>query len=431
MLGNLRNYLFIFFLALFACVIGMQPLRPAFSQDLQHTPIYLRASEVIPSQWLKGHNYMVREKITNDGVVSTYELETVYGPLIVESTVLLLKRIHELRALHKMEVLQEGDVFTDAAKEAAMGTFYTAKNLVIDPVRTMSEVGNGIGRFFKRLNFGTANDDPYRANALASALGQVAVKRELAYNFGVDPYSSYSPLQETLDSLAWTAVRGSLTVKTAFSVLAFIPGGIAVVASLTSSADSLRSLVRDKTPLELQEINARKLAEMGVSDSIAKIFLGNSSYNPSEQTLLVGELASMKSAKDRVMFIIAACYAKNEQMAVSMRAMAQIMSFYNEKVEPIRGFIKAGNLPLLEKADGTVVAIMPYDYLAWTQRFANMERDVSDALRRISGIREKELLTVGVMEPKTRNILEAKGWKIRERFAEATIQEIMAKNMKE
>jgi hypothetical protein len=330
-----------------------------------------------------------------------------------------------------MEVLQEGDVFTDAAKEAAMGTFYTAKNLVIDPVRTMSEVGNGIGRFFKRLNFGTANDDPYRANALASALGQVAVKRELAYNFGVDPYSSYSPLQETLDSLAWTAVRGSLTVKTAFSVLAFIPGGIAVVASLTSSADSLRSLVRDKTPLELQEINAQKLAEMGVSDSIAKIFLGNSSYNPSEQTLLVGELASMKSAKDRVMFIIAACYAKNEQMAVSMRAMAQIMSFYNEKVEPIRGFIKAGNLPLLEKADGTVVAIMPYDYLAWTQRFANMERDVSDTLRRISGIREKELLTVGVMEPKTRNILEAKGWKIRERFAEATIQEIMAKNMKE
>ena len=131
---------------------------------------------------------MVREKITNDGVVSTYELETVYGPLIVESTVLLLKRIHELRALHKMEVLQEGDVFTDAAKEAAMGTFYTAKNLVIDPVRTMSEVGNGIGRFFKRLNFGTANDDPYRANALASALGQVAVKREIAYNFGVDPY---------------------------------------------------------------------------------------------------------------------------------------------------------------------------------------------------------------------------------------------------
>lgn len=431
MLSNSKNDLFRVFLVLFTCTIGTQLVRPAFSEDFQSIPIILKATEVIPRQLLRDHNYTVKEKITNDGVVSTYELETVYGPLMVENTVLLMKRIHELRALHKMEELQDSDVFAGAAKGAATGTFYTAKNLVVDPIGTVSEVGSGIGRFFKRISSGTLSNDPFQASTLASALGQVAMKRELAYKFGVDPYSSYRPLQETLDALAWTATHGSLTVKAFFSVLAVIPGGIAAVASLTSTADSLRSLVRDKTPSELQEINAGKLSAMGVSDSIAKIFLGNSSYNPSEQTLLVGELANIKAAKDRVMFIVAACYAKSEETAILMRVMAQLMGFYNERVEPIQGFIKADSLPLFEKVDGTVVAILPHDHLAWTQRFANMERTISDAIRRMSGIKGKELLVIGVIEPKARRFLEKRGWKVKEKFAEETIQGIMAKNMKE
>lgn len=325
---NCKNILFSIFVLTVVCTIAYG--RPAFSQEFRRVPITLNASEIIPHQWLRGQNYRVKEKVVSDGVVSTYELETVYGPLTVENLILLFKRMHELRALHKMEELQDSDVFTDAATGAATGTFYTAKGLLVDPVGTLSEVGNGIGKFFSRLSLGSSNSDTYRANALASALGQVAMKRELAYRFGVDPYSSYVPLQETLNSLAWTAARGSLTLKGTFSLLAFIPGGIVAVASLTSTADSLRSLVRDKTPSELQEINARKLSAMGVSDSIARIFLSNSSYNPSEQTLLVGELANMKTVKDRVMFIIAACHARSEQMAILMRAMAQLMGFYNE-----------------------------------------------------------------------------------------------------
>jgi hypothetical protein len=257
------------------------------------------------------------------------------------------------------------------------------------------------------------------------------MKREFAYKFGVDPYSSYPPLQQMLDSIAWTATRGSLTVKAAFSVLSLIPGGVGVVVSLTSTADSLRSLVREKTPSELREINARTLSTMGVSDSIAKIFLNNLSYNPSEQTLLVGELANMKTVKDRVMFIVAACHARNERMALFMRVIAQLMGFYNEKVEPIYCIIKADSFPLFEKKDGTVVAILPLDHLAWTQRSADMERAVSEGIRKLQGIKGKELLVIGTVDQKAKKALESRGWKVGERFAEATIQEIVAKSMVE
>jgi hypothetical protein len=139
----------------------------------------------------------------------------------------------------------------------------------------------------------------------------------------------------------------------------------------------------------------------------------------------------MKDVKDRVMFIVAACYAQSEQTAVFMRVMAQLAGFYNERVESIQGFIKADSLPLLEKADRTVVAILPLDHLAWTQRFANMERAVSEAIRKTPGVKGKEFLVLGTVDPKARKALEAGGWKIEERFAEATVREIVAKSMAE
>jgi hypothetical protein len=386
----------------------------------------LKASEVIPKDWLKGPNYTIKEAISNDGVVSTYELDTSYGPVKVESTVLLLKRIGELRALQKMEQLQGTDLFANAAKGAATGPLTTAKGLVEDPAGTVSAVGSGIGKFFGRVSDSMQSDDPYQASATQSALGQAATKREFAYQFGVDPYSPYPPLQKTLDSIAWTAASGSLTVKAAFSA---IPGGVGTVVSLTGTADSLRSLVRDKTPAELQAINAQRLSDMGVSGSLQKVFLNNYSYDPSEKTLLVGELANMKGIKGRDKFITAACVAQSESMAVFMRVMSQFMGLYNEKRKSVQSFVEADNLPLLQKKDGTVVAVLPLDHLAWTQRFANKEKAVSEAIKKIPGVKKKEFVVVGTVSPIAKKALEGKGWKVEERFGEKLFQQLIEKTM--
>ena len=414
------------FVILCTCIVGLCFAGFSYSQDFQKVPITLKASEVIPKEWLKGPNYTIKEAITSDGVVSTYELDTSYGPVKVESTVLLLKRIGELRALHKMEQLQGTDLFANAAKGAATGPLTTAKGLVEDPAGTASAVGSGIGKFFGRVSDSMQSDDPYQASATQSALGQAATKREFAYQFGVDPYSPYPPLQKTLDSIAWTAASGSLTVKAAFSA---IPGGVGTVVSLTGTADSLRSLVRDKTPAELQAINAQRLSDMGVSGSLQKVFLNNFSYDPSEKTLLVGELANMKGIKGRDKFITAACVAQSESMAVFMRVMAQFMGLYNEKRKSVQSFVEADNLPLLQKKDGTVVAVLPLDHLTWTQRFANKEKAVSEAIKKIPGVKKKEFVVVGTVSPIAKKALEGKGWKVEERFGEKLLQQSVGKTM--
>jgi hypothetical protein len=133
------------------CLLGGICASPAASQPFQKTPIVLQASEVLPKQMLMGPNYKIKDAVINDGLVNTYELDTLYGPVSVESTALLVKRIGELNALAKIEEIKKTDVYLKALQGAAMAPVKTAEGLVENPVGTMEGIGSGIGRFFSNI----------------------------------------------------------------------------------------------------------------------------------------------------------------------------------------------------------------------------------------------------------------------------------------
>ena len=237
--------------------MGVISASPAASQHFQRTPIVLLASEVLPRSLLIGSNYRIKEAVINDGMVNTYELDTLYGPVRVESTALLVKRIGELNALAKIEEIKKTDVYLKALQGAAMAPVNTAVALVENPVGTVTGIASGIGRFFSNIGSAvTGGGSPYKDNVANSLLGQASYKREYAHQFGVDPYTPFEPLQKALNDLSWTATAGGLTVKAA---MAAIPGTAVAVVSYTGTAGSLKALVNEKTPTELAKINQDKL----------------------------------------------------------------------------------------------------------------------------------------------------------------------------
>ena len=177
----------------------------ALSQEFQKAPIILRAPNVLPKEILSGRNYTIKETVKSDGFINVYEIKTPYGVLKVESTALLLKRVAELRALSKIEELKGTNVYLEAAKGAALGPVKTAEGLVTDPVGTVTGVVSGIGNFFGKVSDSVTSSDPDKDKALNAIAGQSAFKREYAYQFGIDPYTNYEPLQKALNDLAWTA----------------------------------------------------------------------------------------------------------------------------------------------------------------------------------------------------------------------------------
>jgi hypothetical protein len=408
-------------LLVLALLSGAVFVSPALSQEFQKVPIILRASDVLPRELLSGPNYTVREAVKSDGLINVYEVDTSYGPIKVESTALVLKRINELRALVKIEALQGTNVYLNAFKTATLQPVKTAEGLITHPVDTVSGIATGVGRFFSNVGSSVTSSTPHKDSVVNSLSGQATYKREFAYQFGVDPYTSYEPLQKALNDLAWTAAAGGLTVKAA---LAAVPGTAVAVVSYTGTAGSLKALVNEKTPAELATINQKKLQEMGVPSPVVQAFMQNAAFSPHEQTLLVGELAAMTGVADRQYFIETAAGASDESVVVFLRVRAQLLNLYHEKVTPVARFISAGGVPLILTKTGAMVGVFPLDYVGWTVNFAQKETAVTDAVQGMQGITGKELWITGTVDPVARRIFEAKGWKVEDKIQDRLLKKL-------
>ena len=390
---------------------------PAGAQDLpefQKIPITLKASEQLPKNVLMGPNYRIEANVKNDGFVNTYRLTTVYGPLKVEGTSLLMDRTNELKALSHMEEIEQTDTFAEALKKGTTAPVRTAKGLVTHPVDTVSGIASGVGNWFKDIGNAITSDDPHQEGALSAAIGYAAAKRKFAYEYGINPYTRYEPVQDKLNKIARASVVGGLTPKVAFSL---IKKPVGTVLKVTGTADTMKQLVRDKSPAELDEINGEKLKAMGVEDSIAKEFLKSPHFDPQEETLLVGELEAMKNVKDRKNFIKMAAVAPDYKIARYLRERAQMMAIYNEKVAPVDRIVAVQGVPLLQRKDGVIIVLTPLDHVAWAHEVWLKQSKGSGALNQLPGFSGKEVWITGTFDPIARKALEILGWKVKEDFA--------------
>ena len=397
-------------LAFFVCEVIF--VSGALAQEFQKAPIILRASDVLPRELLSDPNYTIKETVKSDGLVNLYEVDTPYGNIKVESTALLLKRVAELRALSKIEELKGTNVYLEAAKGAALGPVKTAEGLVTDPVGTVTGVVSGIGNFFGKVSDSVTSSDPHKDKALNAIAGQSAFKREYAYQFGIDPYTNFEPLQKALNDLAWTAAVGGLTVKAAMMA---VPGAAGAVVGYSGTAETMRNLVRDKTPPELEKMNRASLYDMNIVDPLASVFLLSTTYSPLEKTFLVGALASMTGVKDRGIFVESAAIDCEESVALFMRVRAGMMGQYFEKTRNVDRFVSAGGVPVLLTKNGVILGIFPLDHVAWTAGFGQKEMAVSDAIQKMPGVKGKELWITGTVDPVARTALEKRGWKVQDK----------------
>ena len=355
----------------------------------------------------------MKQRLKNDGFINTYRLTTDYGPLRVEGTSLLLERTNELKALAHMKEVEQTDTFADAVKKGATAPLKTAKSLVTDPVDTVSGVASGVGSWFEDIGNAITSDDPQQENALSAAVGYAAAKRKFAYEYGINPYTRFEPVQEKLTQMARASVVGGLTPKVAFGL---INKPVGTVLKLTGTADTMKKLVRDKSPAELSEINAEKLRAMGVEDSLANEFLKNPYFDPQEETLLVGELEAMKNIKDRKNFIKMAAVAPDYKIARFLRERAQMAAIYNEKIAPVERIVTVQGVPLLQRKDGVIVVLAPLDYVAWTNKLWLKTSKGSGTLNKLPGFSGKEVWITGALDPVARKALEIEGWRVKDDF---------------
>ena len=398
-------------LSLLAILFAVQALAAGLAMA-EGSSYRLSTAEFIPAELMEGPNYRVDPHVVNDGLVNTYDVETRYGSLAVEGTPLLLERINELRALSQIEKIEASEVYKDALKEGIKSPLKGAEALIDDPVATVKGAAQGVGRWLSDIGRSISSQDPHQAGVAATALGQAAAKRAFAHEFGVDPYTRFRPLQKSLDDLGWAMAGGGLTTKVALSL---IPGSAGVAVSATATTNSMRALVRDKSPAQLDTINGEKLRRMGVSSAVIDTFLSNSAFTPLDKTIIVGELAALKGVKGRSDFIASAAFVDNLGMAIFLRHRAQMIGRFASEVGGVESLVKIDRTLFVKTTAGDYVGLFPVDRIAYDASMVSKLDIVDKAIAARPGVRGKQLWIGGPVEEEALALLKKRGWLVYDR----------------
>jgi len=178
---------------------------PALAQQGYEAPPVLSASKILPPELLSGPNHRVQERVTNDGYLNTYQIDSKFGTFTAVSTAVLRKRIGEINAMVVMEKVQGSKEYLDSIKEGGLDAMSSALSLMTKPVQTVSGAVQGLGAAFSRVGeglFGSKRSQSEESK-VKDLIGFSTTKRQYAFQFDVDVYSENQKLQDMLNRISW------------------------------------------------------------------------------------------------------------------------------------------------------------------------------------------------------------------------------------
>jgi hypothetical protein len=378
----------------------------------------LNASEILRPEFLSGPHHKVREPVPTYFGANQFTIDSDFGVFQADGNEMLVRRVKEISVIARLKEVSRTDEFKDALKKAANGPMASAKNIVTDPVNTISNAPKGLMKFMRRAGESVkdigkkSESNPAEGSRMQQLIGFSDEKRKVAINLDVDPYSTNTVLQRELDGIAWASFAGGMSFQ-----LATMPvGGPALtVVDVTSS---LNDVLKEKSPTDLKMMNRKALRSLGAGEKDTERFLSNNAFSPSQQTAFVLNLKSLNGVANRGAFVrTAGETSSDEPDAIFCVQTAALMGQIHKSEKPLARIMMLGDFPIGIAKDGTVVVALQWDYAAWTSGSAGFTSDVQK-LAAQSGKNPNVLVTLsGQVSPRLRQELETRGFTVHDRLA--------------
>ncbi|HEV8118616.1 MAG TPA: hypothetical protein VGQ32_08840 [Thermoanaerobaculia bacterium] len=418
------------------------------------TPPELKASDFLDAKLLQGPDYVVEPTVTSDGVFNTYTITSNFGTWKVQSTSLAAVRVHEVAAIAQLKNVDKIAVAAGGVAQGAIDVGKGVGNVVIHPVNTVSNLGDGIARLFGRVGRGAGRagekmggDDSSAAieenlsnpkdaekasqqgtagkavdatGALAADLiGVNSAMRMWARKLTVDPYTRNEVLHNELRDVAQYDAGGRLTVH-------LVPGG-AILTALSTTA-TVNDLVWMEEPDKLVTLNEKRLKEMGVKPEVSKAFRLNPRYNLTRQVRLIASIDTLKDTKGRADFIARAAGAKADADAQFYVESAMLTDLFNKTEAPVSAIVSG--LPgacVIAKGD-RFACLYPLDYIAYTENVAAAIDRMTKKAQSDYPKAKRELWLSGRPSPRASQELQTRGWTVHEKSLKLISEEAQPEN---
>jgi hypothetical protein len=374
---------------------------------LAETPAPMSATQLLGDN-VKGPNWTVAEIVRSDGFVRLYTVETPYGSFQVNGQRRMEQRLNELRALHTLEQMTTTESFADALGTAGLAPIRFGRDLILDPVETTGNLFSGIANMFDRAVSEVEQAEASHDDFVDSVAGVSKAARELAFELKVDPYTDFTPLRDGLADVARAMAAGNLSVTAAISA---IPGGAGIAVSATSTASALANPIRDKSSAEIAALVAAKLKPLDVGEDAIQAFVENKAFSPAD-TYAIADALTALNARNSEAFVRRAATADSADLAKFHRYRAELLVRHSAQLGTLKEFYVVREFALNRSADGALVAVFPFDDLAWTEPAEKSLDLISRELATRGETRQPILATPGKVMPGALAELKKRGWRV-------------------
>jgi hypothetical protein len=394
--------------ALAAAVVGLATA--LLAAGAYETPPVQKASSILPANLLSGEGFKVKNDVPTVGFMEQFTIDSDFGPYTVQGHDLVAVRVQEIAALRKLDEISQSEAFANAMGAAAKKTGKAAANAVTNPGDTVEGIPKGVGRFVGGVGKSAkkagenavdtvSNDDDEKAPKGTEARKSASkAKRQLAKKFQIDPYSNNAPLQKKLDDLALAATAGG------FAMSAVNP------SALVSTAASVNDIVWDTPAPDLQEMNDKKLAKLGVSEQTRKALLANKFFTPTQESAFVDALVKLGDVKgaDAAVALVAR-RASAEDDARFFRRSAEVLACAAKQAGPIDTLEARDKLFVARTRSGVYVVPVAVDLLIWAPNVDTFSAgSIPDA-------KSRAVWLSGRASDQARSELTGRGWVVQER----------------
>src|SRR6476469_3276808 len=138
----------------------------------------LKASEILKPEFLKGPHHTVRESVPTSSGQNQFVIDSDFGLFEAEGNEMLQRRVKEVYAIADLKDVSRTDQFKNSLVAAAKGPYNAAKNIIKDPVTSISNVPKGVMKFMGRAGQSVKNigkkrekEDPREGNRIQQMSG--------------------------------------------------------------------------------------------------------------------------------------------------------------------------------------------------------------------------------------------------------------------
>jgi hypothetical protein len=365
----MKKYIVLLLLAPFS-LLGQTDSAPTTTEE----PPTLSAKEILKPDFLAGDGFTVNNDVPTSTGRNRYLITSEYGEFSADGNIMLERRIREVAAIRQLKEVSRTDAYKEALKTAVKSPLVVAKDVVTNPVGTITGIPKGLFKFANRTGQKMKEKtqgrerSQYEDSNAASLVGFSKAKRGIAIQLGVDPYSSNETLQRELNGIAWATFAGKMT----FSVATMPIGGAAGLA-LTGAGltDNLNKALIDQDPSDLRLRNLKSTMAMGCDREVANRFNNSTAFSPSVQTAIVMNLETLDGVANRAAFFdLAGSEATDEGDALFYLGTSRVLAELHAK-KPLARLQKVGRIPVAIQKDGRAIVAIQWDYAAWTDNAAD------------------------------------------------------------